>query len=252
MYQINIKVNEERAFWIYALNKLIVHRVKTVGGITAIAEMDGQVNLALACEMSRRELLDETVSDGIVELIETIGKMCYIDGKLAHLKINKSTYRLLLHTLVAFDRECERQLLWNIVGVSPSVSLDGIYDFRIAELKSRWDEICSLITGNASFLYDEMTLNELLRFLVSAINPKIMKLELTRNGDEFLLTGTHNNSEFKLSTTGGENLMLYLIDLAPIELEICGELFDNKLYCRLVEVFDAKVKGESKNSVTSR
>ena len=251
MYQINIKVNQERAFWIYALNKLICGRVRAAGGIAVVAEMDGQVNLALACETPGRELLDETVTDGIVELLETIGKMCYIDGKLAHLKINKSTYRLLLHTLVAFDRECERELLAGVVSISPSVSLDGIYDFRLEELKSRWDEICLLITGNASFLYDEMTLNELLRFLVSAINPKIMKLELFRSGDEFLLKGVHNNSEFKLTTKGGENLMLYLIDLAPIELEICGELPDIKLYCRLVEVFDAKIKNESKSTVTS-
>ena len=167
------------------------------------------------------------------------------------MKIGKSTYRLLLHTLVAFDRECERELLFSIVKVTQTISLDGLFDFRLSELKKRWDEIRALIVSNASFLHDELTLNELLRFLVSAIDPKIMKLELKQQGDEFLLTGVHNNSEFKLVTKGGDNLMLYLIDLAPIELEICGELFDNKLYCRLVEVFDAKVKTLPKNIVTN-
>lgn len=252
MYQINIKVDAKRAFWIYALNKIIGHRIKASGGIAVVAEFEGMVNLGLACEFSQKQAMNEIVKEGLVELFETIGKMCYIDSRLARLKINSSTYRLLLHTLVAFDRECERELIYKIIEVRPSISLDGYYNFRLSELKKRWDEICSLITGNASFLYDELTLNELLRFLVSAINPKILKLELKQQGDTYFLTGIHNDAEFKLTTQGGENLMLYLIDLAPIELEINGELFDNKLYCRLVEVFDAKVKSGAKNYVTNR
>ena len=252
MYQISIKVNENRAFWIYALNKILEPRIKSAGGVIAVVESDGYVNLGLAGECGSKKTLSAIIADGIVELMETIGKMCYIDSKLSHLKIGKSTYRLLLHTLVAFDRECERELLLSIVKVTPFISLDGLFDFRLSELKKRWDEICTLIISNASFLHDELTLNELLRFLVSAIDPKIMKLELKQQGDEFMLTGMHNDSEFKLVTKGGDNLMLYLIDLAPIELEICGELFDSKLYCRLVEVFDAKVKTLPKNIVTNR
>lgn len=252
MYQINIKVDAKRAFWIYALDKIIGQRIKAEGGIAVVATVEGQANLGLACESDKKNFLNETLREGLVELYETIGKMCYIDGRLSRLKIKQSTYRLLLHTLVAFDRECERELLYKIINVQPVISLDGIYNFRLSELKKRWDEICSLISGNVSFLYDELTLNELLRFLVSAINPKIMKLELLQQGDTFLLTGVHNDTEFRLSTQGGDNLMLYLIDLAPIELEINGELFDNKLYCRLVEVFDAKTKQSVKNYVTSR
>ena len=252
MYQLNIKVNEKRAFWIYALNKIIGPRAADMGGIVAVADFDGQSGLGIACEYARREELDELVRDGIAEMLETVGKMCYIDGKLSSLNINPSVYRLLLHTLVAFDRERERELLDEIITVGQSVSLDGIYNFRLGELKLRWDEICALITSNASFLYDEMTLNELLRFLVSAINPKIMKLELRSRGDEYLLLGNHNDSEFKMVTRGSENLMLYLIDLAPIELEISGEIADEKLYCRLVEVFDAKVKIGKRNFVTNR
>lgn len=251
MYQINIKVNEKRAFWIYALNKIIGSKVKEIGGIAAVASLSGQTGLGLACNYENRDALDGIIRDGLVELLETIGKMCYIDDKLSRLNINSATYRLLLHTLVAFDRERERDLILEIIGVSPTISLDGIYNFKLAELKDRWDEICALITGNSSFLYDELTLNELLRFLVSAINPKIMKLELCRRGDEFLLTGRHNDTEFRMATKGGDNLMLYLIDLAPIELEINGDLSDDKLYCRLVEVFDAKTKDKIQNSVTN-
>ena len=252
MYQINVSVNNNRAFWIYALSKIVEQRIKAFCGICAVANVHGKVSLAVACEFDKKDALDSVVRDGIVELMETVGKMCYIDGKLVYLKINKSTYRLLLHTLVAFDRECERQLMYDSIKINDSISLDGIYNFRLSELKNRWDEICTLITGNAAFLHDELTLNELLRFLVSAIDPKIMKLELSRQGDEFLLTGTHNDCDFKLVTKGGDNLLLYLIDLAPIELEISGELADNKLYCRLVEIFDAKVKNQSKNFVTNR
>lgn len=244
MYQINIKVKEKKAFWIYALGKIIGERVKSLGGIAAIAEIGDSCNIAIACENSRRFSLERIVRDGITELVSTVCKMCYIDGGLKHLNLHRPSYRLLLHTLVAFDRECERKILSELVCVSRTMSLDGIYDFRIGELKKRWDEICSLITGNAAFLHDEMTLNELLRFLISAINPKIMKLEVRRKDGEFLLTGRREKTDFRLSATDCEDLMLYLIDLAPIELEICGELEDRELHCRLVEVFDAKVRSD--------
>jgi hypothetical protein len=143
-------------------------------------------------------------------------------------------------TLVAFDRDCERELIEKPLKIADNLALDGFYNFRLSELKKRWNDIAELAVSNSVYLNDDETLNELLRFLMSAISPKIMRLDVIKGERQYNIRGRYKESGFEYSVISPEQLMAYLINIAPVELTLHGGAWDDKLYKRLVSVFDAK------------
>lgn len=240
MYQIKISTACATADWLAAMEKYLKPRIQKAGGIMVVFEEHDRVSLSVAGENNVKQGLHELVRAAAIEVFTTVVKMQYIDGRLKHNGLSDKTYRLLLHTLVAFDRECEYDLLRSQFTFGSIVNLDGWYNFRIGELKKRWDEICALTGENALYLNNETNLNELLRFLISAVNPKIMRLEIAETPEGFTMRGEPEKGVLCMHGLTNEQLLLYLIDLAPIELVIHGNITDRKLDTRLRELFDAK------------
>ena len=55
------------------------------------------------------------------------------------------------------------------------------------------------------------------------------------------------NRALELNAEDSLELMYYLIDLAPLEVEIDGAISNNELSRRLVGIFDAKTRTNFKN-----
>lgn len=240
MYQIKISTEVRYEEWIAALERYLKPRLKKVGGIMAVFSEHGRVSLSVAGENTCRQALNELTKAAVIEVFTTVVKMRYIAERLRRNNLNDKTYRLLLHTLVAFDRECEYDILGAAFTLGGEINLDGWYNFRIGELKKRWDEISALTSENSLYLNNDSNLNELLRFLISAVNPKIMRLEIAETPDGFTMHGEPEKGVLDMRGLNNEQLLLYLIDLAPIELVIRGNITDRNLDTRLRELFDAK------------
>ena len=240
MYQVKISADCRYGDWIAALDKYFKPRLKNAGGISAAFSEHGRVSLSVAGENVNRHALNELIKAGVTEIFTTVVKMRYISERLKRNNLSDKTYRLLLHTLVAFDRECEYEILGKLITSGADINLDGWYNFRIGSLKKRWDEISVLTSENSLYLNNESNLNELLRFLISAVNPKIMRLEIAETPEGFTMLGEPGKGLLDIRGLTNEQLLLYLIDLAPIELVIRGDISDRSLDIRLRELFDAK------------
>lgn len=240
MFQVKISTDSQYEEWIAALERYVKPRLARAGGIMAAYAEFGRVSLSVAGENANKQALQELTKAGIIEVFTTVVKMRYLSERLKRNRMNDKTYRLLLHTLVAFDRECEYDLLGSVLSFGNEINLDGWYNFRLGGLKKRWDEISALTSENSLYLNNETNLNELLRFLISAVNPKIMRLEIAETPDGFTMHGEPEKGVLDMRGLNNEQLLLYLIDLAPIELVIRGKITDRSLDTRLRELFDAK------------
>ena len=247
MYQITLSVDKSKAHWLYSVDDIIDGKLNECNAVSAVNVFGNRVYCSFACESEFKPQLVATVKSC---LVETFGVMCKFDYIKRNLSVNLSTvnYELLLHTLVAFDRENEHKLLNRLLRVEDGMTLDGFFNFRLGELKRRWLEICDLTRTNGAYLYDDETYNELLRFLISAVNPKINKLTVRECNGNYRLTGSLKNSKLDLKICNSSELMYYLVDLAPLELVIDGRLTNRELSKRLIGIFDAK----SLNSATGK
>ncbi|MBD5131739.1 MAG: hypothetical protein HDT28_03985 [Clostridiales bacterium] len=246
MYQITVSVNDMNADWLYSVDEIIGNKLKNCMAVSALSVVGRRLYCSFGCESAERAQMVATIKEYIVELFGVAGKFEFIKRNLM-LGLPKQNYELLLHTLVAFDRENEHKLLNKLIRVEDGMALDGIFNFRLGELRERWIEICNLTRNNGAYLYDDETYNELLRFLISAVNPKINKLTVCEKNGKYRVTGSLKNSVLDFDVAGSAELMYHLIDLAPLELVIDGRITNRELFNRLEGIFDAKTLDTAKN-----
>lgn len=247
MYQITISAEGDRADWLYSVEEVIKNRLRDCIAVSAMGGHGRRIYCSFGCEPKSKSQMLSAIKEGVVETLGVVGKFEFIKNNLL-LALPEQNYDLLLHTLVAFDRENERKLLNQIVCVEDNMALDGIYNFKLRELKERWLEICNLTRNNGMYLNDDETYNELLRFLISAVNPKINKLTVCENEGKFRLTGRLKNSNINIVAKSSSELMYYLVDFAPLELIIDGGLSSSDLTKRLTGIFDAKTSAAGNKS----
>lgn len=246
MYQITISVDEGRADWLYSVEDVIKNKLQSCFAVSALSTSGHRVYCSFGCEPSSRAQMAGAIKDGLVEMFGVVSKFDFIKRNLT-LGLSPANYEILLHTLVAFDRENEHKLLNKLIHVEDNMTLDGIFNFKLGELKERWLEICSLTRNNGAYLYDDETYIELLRFLISAVNPKINKLTVRETNGSYSISGSLKNSVLNINVPSSSELMYYLIDLAPLELIIDGGITNRELSKRLVGIFDAKTLNTFKN-----
>lgn len=239
MYQITVSVDSANADWLYSVDDIIGNRLKNCIAVSALNMSGRRLYCSFGCEAHMRSQMIAAVKDYIIEIFGVACKFDYIKRNLT-LDLPKLNYEVLLHTLVAFDRENEHKMLNKIIHVEDGMTLDGVYNFKLGELKERWKEICDLTRSNGAYLYDDETYNELLRFLISAINPKINKLTICEKDGKYRLTGSLKNRSLDIFVGSGAELMYYVIDLAPLELVIDGIITNSELYKKLDGIFDVK------------
>lgn len=239
MFQFGFSIANEHVNWFKTIEEVFAIKVKKFGGLYASVKKIDRTVVAIACESCNKSKLTKEIRNCLMDMYSTAAKHDYLKNAIT-IPIDKHSYNLLIHTLVAFDRENERAIIDKAMIMQNGMSLDGIFYFRLQELRKHWDEIAELATSNAAYLIDEDTLNELIRFLISAVNPKIMRLEISQNDNKYNVSGHLPESDFEYNIIGTEQLLLYLIDIAPLELKLNGNFTDKRLYERLIRIFDAK------------
>lgn len=236
MYQVKISVADKYSSWYYAVSDVLNERVKRADALSALCKDDARLYVTFACENKDRARLKGAIKSCLLDMYAVAAKLDYIRTHLnANLKGND--LNVLLHTLVAFDRENERVIIDEAVNIEDGMSIDGIFHFKLKKLRERWDDICKLTNENALYLNDGKTFNELLRFLIGAVNPKLIKLIVAESERGFDI---YDEDGFNATAADDLHLMYYLIDLAPLELVIKGGIKDRELLGRLHSMFDAK------------
>ena len=214
--------------------------MKALDGVVASKDSLARIEISAACENSHRSEAMDIIKKTLTEMYLTVCKYEYLENLLKIPLLSEHSYKILIHTLVAFDREAESEIIESNLLINDYLALDGFFYFRLSELKKRWDEIAQLASNNSLYLNHEETLNELLKFLMSAVTPKIQKLSVFAAQDYFNVSGHYKSSHFEFKILDPEQLMIYLINVAPMELILEGDFMDNKLYKRIVSIFDGK------------
>jgi len=240
MYQFNMSVNKKNAGWFSAIEKVFTIKMRALDGVVAFKDNASRIEISAACESERRGEAEEVIKHTLREMYLTVCKYEYLAGVLKIPALSRDSFKILIHTLVVFDREAENEIIENNLVLNDCLALDGFFHFRLGELKKRWDEIAQLASHNSLYLNHEETLNELLRFLISAVTPKIQKLSVSVSEGCYNVTGRYQNSNFEFRLLSPEKLLVYLINVAPLELTLDGEFSDERLYKRIVSIFDGK------------
>ncbi len=239
MYEITLSVQTENIDWLEEAGR----RVSETFGSAAVTACDiGERRslLSVGCDDRMRRPLEAGLKTIIADLCLGKIKYGYIEKGIRRAGLAAEKRTLLCHALCVFEREAEREILLRDLEIGTYFDINGFYYFRMGELISRWSDICALAAEHISYLSDEGTLNELLRFLVGAgaqsdcraeiflINGRFRLVEHTRGQ----VTAEHLYDRF-------EELLCRLIDIAPCETVLSGFGYGSP-FRTLAAIFDVK------------
>jgi len=221
MYQMSLSAGAEYSAWIYALEKKL--RNKLDNALIVSRNEPKRVYLAIACEHSaKRRILKET-SEAVLDMFCTLAKQHYYLENLSLPLLCEDKYNILLAALIEFDSVSDKALIKESFALENGLNLDGVYNFAFGAVKKRWQEIGELTKENAGFLSDNEIFFELIKYLFSAICPKVEKALCLFDGNKYLLY--EPNCVCPIAEAfSEEELFCALIKAAPICLELSGNI----------------------------
>lgn len=218
----------------------------TAGGkvVTAFKVGNGYATLCVGADGRSSAEVRKCIRGAVVGLFTEKVKFEYIGSRLASAgrRLPEGAARLLAHALTGFDRDTEEEIVSEKLPTGRRLCLDGLETFRLGELHSRWNEMCSLASEHAGYLEDDSTMNELLRFFMDAGKSCGSRAEVFRaEGGYRLVEHTRDGRTGETVFNAFDDLLCRLIDIAPSETILNGFEYD-ACYIRLNTIFDAKSK----------
>ena len=244
MFQFSITSPNEFS-WVSKMERFLSIRLKDYKGVLAKSENAHRTSISVACLKEHKNDVIALIKESIVMTVLCQIKFEYLTKAMKNIRLNEEAYEILLASLVAFDRETESEMVDKNLCLNEKIALDGLFNFRLVELKKRWDDIALLARNNANYLNNDEALCELLRFLLSAISPKIMRLDIFEGeGYEghYCVKGDYQGGGFEYKINCANQLLLYLINVAPLEVNLHGRFSDKKLLKRLTNIFETSIR----------
>ena len=109
----------------------------------AVEESKDRIWIYLASLCEKSAMLEEEITLLLQDIILTYMKTTYFLERLPSFTLNHATCSLVC-SLVHFDRRYEENLLRRALAETADFNVDGLYNFRLMELKQNWDEVISL------------------------------------------------------------------------------------------------------------
>lgn len=227
MWELNISIDSARGALIDGIMDDIAPMLKKSGGVMARGAGSGRDYLSIACECYNRPVVSDALREVVADLIITEFKLEYLKE---HAKLpihNPINYKAFIKALVVFDREFDRELVMRKLTFTREFMLDGFYNFRLKDLKRRWQEVCDLANNNAAYLTYHDTFMELLKFLVNTINSCLDEAHILEGGTGFKICTPDlkelDYSHYRIDKNiNFESLVPALINLSPHKIVLHG------------------------------
>ncbi|MCL2540551.1 MAG: hypothetical protein FWE53_03955 [Firmicutes bacterium] len=172
MWEFCAQANNANADMLEYIHTMVAHPVAKLGGVSAILSRSGLNELVLAVPKAEKPKIK-----GMLDII--LGNVFCEQFKYKYLKKHttlvgqdKTYYEAYLKVLTYFDAETDRKIVSKNLMYGNKINLESFFEFCLPTLKRKWAELVKITNENASVFLSSHTFLELLKFLISNIEPK--------------------------------------------------------------------------------
>lgn len=235
------------------LSKKLSAPVKAAGGIVIKESGSGRVFVHIACEAEKSQEIKNLLRTVLADIICNTYKAAYFKQNLKMDAPCLFNFGTLIKTLVAFDHEGDKDIAAKKLSeyMPEMLALDGYFNFRLRELKDRWNTVIKLTAENSLSLSHRDIFLEFISFMLTTIETKYKIVHIYKNGDGFQLTDNQKNAisinELLAADEGDkeENLLASLIFFAPEKIVINFEDGISQKTMNILNIlFDTKTKAK--------
>lgn len=253
MFEFSIVLNDSKVEEARHICRELKKNTQEFGAIITSYSENQKIYIIVACEKIEKSRMEFFISDAIADTISIFYKLEYIEKNL-RLHIKEKVYLDAFEkALIAFDRETDKYLITHNLKIDKNIFIDSFYDFKLRQLKAKWQELIKLANENSSYLLCNDTFIELLKFLIENIEISTGLINVVKNEDEFLLCdekfnaiSTENEGLCSLNKTEDKDseidLITSLIALSPRKINVYCDKYENNPTLTLIsQIFGSRV-----------
>lgn len=244
MFEFSIALSEQKADSAKKLYKEIKSTASSFGSVVTSYSENGKIFIVVACDDIEKPRISFFICDAIADIITTDFKLDYINKNL-HLPIhNQLNLDALKKALVVFDRETDRYIVTHNLKLNEKFFIESFYEFRLRQLRSKWQELIKLANENANYLLCNDTFIDLLKFLIENIEISTGCINVVKENDCYKICD-ENFNEIE-QEQGKENneafLITSIINLSPKRINIyCDDTENSSALTLLSQIFVNRV-----------
>jgi hypothetical protein len=245
-WEFSLKADIDKLDQINYIKERLKKPLKEARGVVTTICSQESVLLLVGVNMAYKLRIKGIICSLIANLVATIYKKEYITRKFNFVVKHDLMYKSFLKALISFDSDVDRQIIYNKLICFDNIVLQSFVDFKLKDLKQKWNELIMLANDNYMYLLSGGNFLELLKFLLSNLECKVDKVCVKKNQNGkyvFLFTNNYtslNSFEFPKSA---EDVVTSLIDLCPNKITIINQNdFSKEITDFLSELFGAKIE----------
>ncbi len=121
-----------------------------------------RVCIGFCIEDDLLEVAEDDLIDKISDIIAINYKYHFFENRLKTMALSSKLREILLIALISADVNEDKRYLRSKINKLSEIAIDGLYNFRLNNLKEKWDDICSFIPE----FFSERELCEFIRYLI--------------------------------------------------------------------------------------
>lgn len=144
-------VNEKN---LYYIQSGVAEILSSTGSRFDVETFGSRTVFSVDCPDGYFDILRAEISDKVAEVIVIKYKYDFYKKRLALEGLNKTEKEILITSLIAADLEDDKRYAFERIKGDNEIAVDGVYNFRLKQLKKKWEEVVSYIPSG--FLTEQM------------------------------------------------------------------------------------------------
>ncbi len=243
MYEATVSIEKQNAHLLSYVKAQMDPIVSDVNGIAAEAEQRTRNYLSIACSDTYRFQVKRKLCD-VAALAITLGYKNIFLRKLLNIGKGNFFQNVMVDTVCIFDNDCERQAVAKLLDADRPLCLDGYYNFRLASVKKKWQELSKLVADNFYVLSDSETVVEFLQYLLESTLSRVKTLSASLDGNSFVLYDTSGRviepiCSLSPRRDAEEEVMLNLVYFKPQKIKLYHSVSPSDAFCEMADALFA-------------
>ncbi len=248
MRELLIDVDQPDEYMLNYIHDKIAAPVKATGGLLALTNKGGRTKLGIAVKDECFNQINKAVKGVTAEVLAIGYKNRYLKEKI---KIESDSLlgKTLINTMCVFDSNYDTNYIKRKINDLDVLALDGCYNFRLIDVKKKWNEVVDLSNNYSGFLSERSVLYEFLSFLLDAIPclSDTVTVVLDSEKKSFEMFNVKEKLMLKFSTFPDnydvrEQILFNLVCFNPNLVRFCGDMEGLGVeFCEIInELFNVK------------
>lgn len=182
---------------LFYLQKTLAEIFGQTESVTSVEGVDKEASMRVFVKPFYEDLIKEELADKIAEVIAIAYKYEFFANKIKPNGLSDSEVKLLLAGIISADFDDDKRYIIDKIGEFNSLSIDGIFNFKLKILKDKWSEITSVMPS-------VFTPEQLKEFLLYISGEKDKKIYVDESG----VYDCHYRRLFRSELLGDPSILL--------------------------------------------